>query len=194
MTFYLFKSISNSLHWQQLCLLLERELSHVEGKPMRINLFCILSLIILVPVKSMALEPVNEAHAMFYYQVPFSASKAEQKKHSFGFRMDQASYQPGQMIQYQQLMNKPAAFDFKMGHEGVQGLYVSGVDYLQLYRLRKAAEGDDEAAAKSGDSENPVSAAGSDIADKVRDILDVVPLGFIIGGAVALVLVTGAAD
>lgn len=162
---------------------------------MRINLFYLFCLIILAPVKSMALEPVNEAHAMFYYQAPFSASKAEQKKHSFGFRMDQASYEPGQMIQYQQLMNKPAAFDFKMGHEGVQGLYVSGVDYLQLYRLRKAAEGEDGGdadGARSGDSENPVSAAGSEIADKVRDILDVVPLGFIIGGAVALVLVTGA--
>lgn len=205
MAFYLFKSISNSLHWHQLCLLLERKLSLVEGKPMRISLFCILSLIILVPVKSMALEPVNEAHAMFYYQVPFSASKAEQKKHSFGFRMDQASYEPGQMIQYQQLMNKPAAFDFKMGHEGVQGLYVSGVDYLQRYRLSRAAEdeqsGDEngeegaEASADSdenGKSSNPVTKVAGDIGATIDEIMDMIPLGFIIGGAVALVLVTGA--
>lgn len=152
----------------------------------------------------MALEPVNEVHAMFYYQVPFSASKVVQKKHSFGFRMDQASYEPGQMIQYQQLMNKPAAFDFKMGHEGVQGLYVSGVDYLQRYRLSRAAEdeqsGDEngeEGAEASADSDengksNPVTKVAGDIGATIDEIMEMIPLGFIIGGAVALVLVTGA--
>jgi hypothetical protein len=166
---------------------------------MRINLFSVLCLILLVPVKSMALEPVNEAHAMFYYQVPFSASKSEQKKHSFGFRMDHTSYKHGEMIRYQQLMNKTAAFDFKMGREGVQGVYVSGVDYLQLYRLARAAEGengeeDAEASAESDENgkPNPVTKVAGDIGETIDEIMDIIPLGFIIGGAVGVVLITGA--
>ena len=159
---------------------------------MRIHLFSILCLIILVPVKSMALEPVNEAHAMFYYQVPFSATKTEQKKHSFGFRMDHTSYEHGEMIQYQQLMNKTAAFDFKMGRDGVQGVYVSGVDYLQRFRLNKAAEDDEaEAGTESGDTESAASKIGGDVTNTVDELFEIIPLGFWIGGAVAIVLVTG---
>ncbi len=168
---------------------------------MRINLLSILCLVLLVPVNSMALEPVNEAHAMFYYQVPFSANKAEQKKHRFGFRMDQTSYKYGEMIQYQQLMNKTAMLDFKMGYEGVQGLYVSGVDYLQRYRLARAAEDD------QGEAEDDVDASddadekdsigkkiASDIGNTIEEITDIVPLGFMIGGAIGLVLITGVGD
>ncbi len=162
---------------------------------MRIHLFYMLCLIILVPVKSLALEPVNETLAMFYYQVPFSATKTEQKRHSFGFRMDHASYEYGEMIQYQQLMNKTAAFDLKMGRDGIQGVYVSGVDYLQLYRLNKAAEDDEaEADTESGDSESAVSKIGGDVINTVEEVLSMVPLGFMIGGVVAIGLVTGIGD
>jgi hypothetical protein len=163
---------------------------------MRIKLISILCLIILVPVKSIALEPVSEAHAMIYYQIPFSASKKVEKKHSFGFRMDHTSYEPGEMIEYQKLMTKTAAFDFKMGWEGVQGMYVSGVDYLQLYRLNRAAEDEGEdAEVESDDSDkSPGIAAkvGSDIANTVDELIEIVPLGFAIGGIIAIVLVTGA--
>ena len=171
---------------------------------MRTVLFSILSLVLLLPVQSMALEPINEAHAMFYYQVPFSVNKAEQKKHSFGFRMDRTSYEYGGMIQYQQLMNKTAVFDFKMGHEGVQGLYVSGVDYLQRYRLSKAAEdgqsgaenGEEDAEVSEGSAEagksNPATKVAGDIGETIDEIMDIIPLGFLIGGAVGVVLITGA--
>jgi hypothetical protein len=162
---------------------------------MRINLLAVLSMILLTPVQGMALEPVSEAHAMLYYQVPFSASKAEQKKHSFGFRMDHTSYKHGDMISYQKMMNKTAAFDFKMGHEGVQGMYVSGVDYLQLYRLRRAAEdeGGDEVVEEAADEKtNPVKEIAGNMGETIDEIMDIIPLGFLIGGAVGVVLLTGA--
>ena len=162
---------------------------------MRINLLPILCIVLLLPVKSIALEPVNEAHAMIYYQVPFSVNKSEQKKHSFGFRMDHTSYNPGEMIQYSKMMKKTAAFDFKMGHEGVQGMYVSGVDYLQLYRLRKAAEDDSDEVAVDTDTENksnPVTEVAGNIGETIDEIMDIIPLGFLIGGAVGVVLLTGA--
>ena len=168
---------------------------------MRINILAVLSVILLVPVQGMALEPVSEAHAMIYYQIPFSASKSEQKKHSFGFRMDHTSYKPGNMISYQQMMKKTAAFDFKMGHEGVQGMYVSGVDYLQLYRLRRAAEdegGDemadagDEPTQEEAKKPNPVTKVVGDIGGTIDEVMEIIPLGFLIGGAVGVVLITGA--
>ncbi len=158
---------------------------------MRTILFSVLSLVLLLPVQSMALEPVNEAHAMFYYQVPFSVNKVEQKKHSFGFRMDRTSYEHGGMIQYQQLMNNTAVFDFKMGHQGVQGLYVSGVDYLQRYRLSRAAE-DEQSGDENGEENAEASADSGDIGETIDEIMDIIPLGFLIGGAVGVVLITGA--
>ena len=162
---------------------------------MRIKLISILCVFIFLPAQSMALEPINEAHAMFYYQVPFSVNKAKEKKHSFGFRMDHTSYGHGGMIQYQQLMKKPAAFDFKMGHEGVEGMYVAGVDYLQLYRLKRAAEEESEdadAPVKKNDSPSTASKAGTMISDNIEEIWETVPLGFMIGGVIGIVLLTGA--
>ena len=164
---------------------------------MRTALLSFIFILSLTPVSSMALEPVNEAHAMFYYQVPLGGAKPEQKKHSFGFRMDHTSYQHGEMIQYHNVMKKPAAFDFKMGHDGVEGMYVAGVDYLAQYRLKRAAE--DE----SGDSENvemaeeedkgpnAVEKVASDVGNTIEDIYHTIPLGFMIGGIVAIVLVAG---
>ena len=157
---------------------------------MRTILFSIVSLIILLPVQSMALEPVNEAHAMFYYQVPFSANKVVEKKHSFGFRMDNTSYQHGEMIRYQDLMKKTAAFNFKFGHEGVEGVYVSGVDYLQRYRLLRAEEDEGEAETSSDSG----SRLGKDIHESLEGFIETVPLGFTIGGIIGIVLLTGAAD
>ena len=168
---------------------------------MRNHLISLLSLVILLPVNAMALEPVNEAHAMFYYQVPFSTSKVSEKKHSFGFRMDHTSYERGGMIEFQKLMNKTAAFDFKMKHDGIDGMYVSGVDFLQKYRLLKAAEGEedmemgsDEEMAEKPEVKQPstISKVGTDIGNTVEDLVSIVPLGFMIGGAIAIVLVTGA--
>ncbi|NKB36083.1 MAG: hypothetical protein GKR93_02790 [Gammaproteobacteria bacterium] len=168
---------------------------------MRNYLISMLTLILLIPIQSMALEPVNEAHAMFYYQIPFSTAKVAEKKHSFGFRMDHTSYQNGGMIEYQKLMKKTAAFDFKMGHEGVEGMYVSGVDFLQRYRLARAAEGEEEMAmddemATKPETKKPsaISKVGTDVGNTIDDLISIVPLGFAIGGAVAIVLVTGAAD
>ncbi len=166
---------------------------------MRIHIISILCLAMLLPIKGMTLEPVNEAHAMFYYQVPFSAGKTEQEKHSFGFRMDHASYEHGEMIQYQQLMNKTAAFDFKMARDGVQGMYISGVDYLQLYRLHRAAEDTEEedgvdAGTKEKKSSNPVTTVAGNIGETIDEVMEIIPLGFLVGGVVGIVLVTGAAD
>ena len=166
---------------------------------MRNHLFSFLSLLMLLPLNAQALEPVNEAHAMFYYQVPFSASKVSEKKHSFGFRMDHTSYERGGMIEFQQLMKKTAAFDFKMRHDGVDGMYVSGVDFLQKYRLLRAAEGEEDMSMDEDMAEKPevkqpstISKVGTDIGNTVEDLVSIVPLGFMIGGAIAIVLVSGA--
>lgn len=164
---------------------------------MRSKLIYTIALIFLAPIQSMALEPVNETHAMFYYKVPFSASKKPENKPTFGFRMDHTSYEQGGMIEYQQLMNRTAALDFRMGSDGVQGLYVSGVDYLQRFRLQRAAEdeaGDmEEGATETAEKKGPgtMEKVGTDIADTIDEIIHTVPLGFMMGGVIAIVLVSG---
>ena len=81
---------------------------------------------------------------------------------------------------------------------------ISGVDYLQRYRLYKAAENgqsgaengeeDAEASADSGETgkSNPVTKVAGDIGETIDEIMDIIPLGFLIGGAVGVVLITGA--
>ena len=164
---------------------------------MRTYLISVVTFLILAPVQGMAMEPINEAHAMIYYKIPFSAAKTQENRPSFGFRMDHTSYQRGGMIEYKELMNKTAAFDFRMGNEGVQGVYFSGVDYLQKYRLHRAAEdegSDMESGMEEAEEKEPgtLTKIGTDVGNTVEDIIAVVPLGFLIGGAIALVLVTGA--
>lgn len=168
---------------------------------MRIYLISIITFVILAPVQSMALEPVNESHAMIYYKIPFSASKKPENKPSFGFRMDHTSYERGGMIEYKDLMERTAAFDFRMGHDGLQGVYVSGVDYLQRFRLQRAAEDDaemdvdiedDGMEESKKDEPGALAKTGTDIANTVEDFISVVPLGFMIGGVIAIVLVSGA--
>ncbi len=163
---------------------------------MRTYLIAVVTFLVLAPVQSMAVEPINETHAMIYYKIPFSGAKKPENRPSFGFRMDHTSYQRGEMIEYKDLMNKTAAFDFRMGSEGVQGVYVSGVDFLQRYRLHRQAEGDagemEESMEKAEDKEpGTLTKVGTDIGNTIEDFAAVVPLGFMIGGAIALVLVTG---
>ena len=95
-------------------------------------------IVLLTPLIASAIEPINEPHAMVYYQIPLGASNPEQRQHSFGLRMDRTSHEPGQMIEYQQIFKKPAMFNFKMGYRGIKALNISGIDYLKKYRTNRA--------------------------------------------------------
>jgi len=161
----------------------------------------------LLPVQTIALEPVTEPHAMFYYQISLGGD-AKKPRHIFGFRMDKASYQPGQMIDYHALTQNPAAMDFRFNHQGAEAIRMSGVDYLKMYRVHKAdgeatvveermdegGEVMDESigeAAEEKKTGNVATKVISDIGATVGAALEAAPTGFLIGGAILVVLLAG---
>ncbi len=137
-----------------------------------------LSLLILtafVSFNSNAVEPIVEPHAMVYFQLPLGADNIHRNKHSFGFRVDRAFVEPGKALDYRQLINQTAIFDFKMGQHGVEALSFLGVDYLKHYNINRAEEDDDNGLTISG-------------------ILDAAPLGVLIGAGIGIVILVGAGD
>jgi len=99
---------------------------------------------------SNALEPVMESHLMLYYQIPLGGNKIDQRKHSYGFRMDRTIVKSRQPIDYQQLLKQTPMFDIKMGHDGIKALNISGIDYLKKYTVSHA-NGDEKIIEESTD-------------------------------------------
>jgi len=79
-----------------------------------------------------------EPHLMVYYQVPLGGYNPDQRKHSYGFRMDRLFVESGQVIDYQQLVKQTPMFDLKMDHDGIKALNISGIDYLKKYTVSHA--------------------------------------------------------
>lgn len=128
--------------------------------------------LLLLPLQQVNAEQISEAHAMFYYQVPLGAVKAKQKQHSFGFRMDRVDFDAGQMVDQQSLLSRPAVFDFKMSSKGVQGIYTSGNNLLEKYKVNRA------------DGE------GSSL-PTLSEMLDDMPVGVFMGICIGIVIISG---
>lgn len=101
-----------------------------------------------------AAEPVLEPHAMIYYQIPFGGKDYNERRHSFGFRMDRAVVEPTQYIDYQRLIKQPALLDIKMGRDGIDAMMFAGVDYLKKFRVYQASAGGQEPS-ETGQDEIP---------------------------------------
>jgi hypothetical protein len=88
-----------------------------------------------------AIEPINDQQVMLYYHIPLGGDK-QHSKHQFGLRFDNTSHDPRDVVQISDLETRPAAFDFRMGYDGVESIKVHGTDYAS-YLIAKAAEGED---------------------------------------------------
>ena len=169
------------------------------------SLFIMLSAM-LATFNALAVEPVVEPHAMVYYQVSFGGGKTQDRHSAFGFRMDRASFSPGGMIEYQQLVKQPAMFDFRLGKQGIEGVYISGIDYLQQYRIYRAGE---EEAGAEPEAETDVMVEGKpeeeqtgkprkapkiirDIGNTIEAGMETAPTGVLIGLALGAALLIGA--
>ncbi len=185
---------------------------------MRIQMVLLALLTFTWPTLSQAFEPVNEVHAMLYYQISFGgkhgAKQTGSHRHGFGLRLDKASYQPGQMIEQYALFNKPAVVDLRFSHQGAESFTVAGMDYLNLYRRHNASEAgvseeDGKIAAATGDATaeeeegteddegrkpNPAAKFARDFADTLGGVLDRAPKGVIIGVGIAVGLLAGVGD
>ena len=167
-------------------------------RTLSLSLFTFISLI---SFNSIAIEPVVEPHVMIYYQVPFGGSNSNFNKHTFGFRMDRTVVNPGEAIDYQSLMKRPAVFDLKMGRDGIKGLYISGTDYLERYRFYKVhrANGEEEIMTEPAETEvveeevyeEEIYEEEEYSGPTIGSILDDTPTGWLIGLVLAVVLLAG---
>ena len=133
-----------------------------------------LTALLLLPCQLIADSLISEHHAMFYYKVPLGGSKIKQDQHTFGFRMDRVSFNAGEMLDQQKLFHRPAMFDFKMNHQGVEGIYLSGNNFMDKYRVSHADEDGRERTAPP-----------------LTDIISDLPVGVFIGVGIGVVIVSG---
>ena len=119
---------------------------------MRLTKLFPIVLAFLVVADCNAAEPILEPHAMLYFEIPLGSRHETKIKPAFGFRMDTALVEPHKAIDYPKLFSRPAMFDLKFSHAGIQELKISGVDYLKQYRALHA----------NGDTtDTPADSAGS---------------------------------
>lgn len=151
---------------------------------MRIWLTGLVSSLILIAVNSYAIEPVFDQQAMMYYQVPLGASSSKDARHNFGFRFDRYSIQPGEVIQYQDLMRQPAVLNIQMGYSGIQELQLNGVDYAEYFQVQNGAatEGSDAENTDAADSGEGTATEGEK--SGVDKFMSKVPFGVVMGAGI----------
>jgi len=118
--------------------------------------------------------------AMLYVAIPLGTTR-NQEQPSFGFRLDNIEYEQGSVVQYNRLLEKSALVDFRMGAHGIQGIYFSGTDYLQRYRIyrqNQQQDGDASATTETG----------------LKEIFTAAPLGVYIGVGLGVGLLLGVGD
>ena len=74
---------------------------------------------------------------MLYYKVALGESNSNRSKSSFGLRFDNVTYTPDHTIDYKHLAARLAVFDLRMDKHGVEGIYISGTDYLKKYKVNR---------------------------------------------------------
>jgi len=128
---------------------------------------------LLVPCQLIAAELISEPQAMFYYRVALGGSESQQQ-HSFGFRLDRASFDTGGALDQHNLFRQAAVFDFRMNARGLDGIYFSGNKVLQDYYVNHADETE-----------------GESTMTKIRETIDNLPFGVFLGAAIGALLLSG---
>jgi hypothetical protein len=156
-----------------------------------------------------AIEPVNDQQVMLYYHIPLGGANKQQSKHQFGVRLDNTSHDPRDVVQISALEARPAAFDFRMGYDGVQSIRIHGVDYAEQLVARAAAEGESAPVEPATESETPAvgtettaepapeETAPAETAEApaekgpIQQKLDELPFGVVIGVILGIGIIAG---
>jgi hypothetical protein len=112
---------------------------------MRISTIITILLLSLSAANTHAFETTVKPHAMIYINVPLGGA-GEQGKTTFGVRLDNINvdYAGSRYVDYHRQMLRTAVFDLRMDRRGLDGIYISGTDYLRLYRVSRQNEGEGE--------------------------------------------------
>lgn len=161
---------------------------------------------------SQAFESAVTPHAMIYVSIPLDGPAPDRDRLNYGFRLDSVPYTPGESIDYQRQLQRTAVLDFRMDEHGMDGLYLSGIDYLTLYRVSR--QNGDERGEMTVKDETPAAAAegsadaavgeqaeadtGRTVGDHVRgvfaDMRATAPMGVWIGIGLGIGLLLGVDD
>jgi hypothetical protein len=153
-----------------------------------------------------AIEPINDQQVMLYYHIPLGGDK-QHSKHQFGLRFDNTSHDPRDVVQISTLETRPAAFDFRMGYDGVDSIKIHGVDYTAQL-IARATEGEDalpvEPVTEAPPGEEAVTAepapadtTPSEVAEvpaekgPIQQKLDELPFGVVIGVILGIGIIAG---
>ena len=148
-----------------------------------------------------------EPQAMVYYQIPLGARPAE-SAHRFGFRVDEMFLDSNQPADFSRLLGRPAALEFEMDSGGIRTLSVAGYDYMQRFRASRQNDGSGDAPANAegsggdsggaGSSGDQTEASAQTPPEKpkrtIQQILDNTEPGWLIGGAIGILILSGVAD
>jgi len=140
------------------------------------------------PAQAQTYEFAPGPQAMFYYRLSVGGSGTQQAFSSFGLRMDNLVHHQSGVAGYHERLRRPPVFDLRMGKRGIEGIYLSGVDYYRLYRINRQ---NDEQAGAEEEARPTVSERVKGVIDGIRDTA---PAGFYIGAGLGIALLLGAGD
>lgn len=152
---------------------------------MRIPLVLCSILLVLAPVISRADVVRTEPHIMFYYDIPFSGG-SHNSDSGFGLRLDRINVDRSSAIHVvaPRMSTSPALFDFRAGTRGIEKFTVGGMDYLHVLYVNQA-----DNKGKSDSNGKPEKEKLS-----IKKLLHETPVGWLIGAAIGVVLISGAAQ
>jgi hypothetical protein len=167
-------------------------------------------LVSLLSFSTQAFETAVKPHAMLYVSIPLDGKSHDRDSINYGFRLDNVEYTPGKPVNYQQQLQRTAVMDIRMDEHGMDGLYISGIDYLQMYRVNRqnedqggdaapdaASSADGEAVAAEAEAEEDVD-DGLTVGDRIRgviaDMRATAPMGVYMGIGLGIGLLLGVDD
>ncbi len=132
-----------------------------------------------------AYELTPQPQAMLYYKFSVGGTGMQRAFSTFGLRVDTVTYSARGVANYDELIHRPAVFDLRMGRRGVEGIYISGIDYFKLYKVNRQNDEQNDADDESGRS------AGESVKAVIENIRDTAPMGFYIGAGLGIALLLG---
>ena len=174
---------------------------------MSLTKFLTVVLVSLLSFSTQAFETAVKPHAMLYVSIPLDGKTYDRDSINYGFRLDNIAYTPGEPVNYQQQLQRTAVLDFRMDEQGMDGLYISGIDYLQMYRVNRQNEdqggeaevvADAPADAGVADEQTEEEDDGLTVGDRVRGVLAdmraTAPMGVYMGIGLGIGLLLGVDD
>ncbi len=154
---------------------------------MRLVYLVISLLLTTVSANTMADDLAINPQAMFYISIPFDGPRYTEDKTTYGLRFDSHAYSRYDKVSYLKQLDRGAVFDFKLTPGEIEGIYLSGINYYQLYKVYKQNEEEEI------DYEDQVSVM-DEIKGTISDMSAIAPIGVWIGAGLGIGLLLGSSS